>query len=804
MAPAYLLIDTNLLYRLVPADGMSDYLQQLIFSARLNELILICPDTIFNEWQEHKKDKARVINTELRDLKKEYRRQRAIDHPNIDFTEELLEDLRQKLFSQFDLVDELFERYSIRIAPDEYVRKQIDTWRADLKAPFHKPGKNNLKDAEIVHYAATCLKKAGIKKLYFAADNPKDFSQSGQEPDTLHKDLKELFAEIEVHYHRDLGPIIQLLYKAGYQKRNRASSRERRKIKNVISVDESKPILHQVEEYLDNRFGEMVIIPKEIFNEHYPFIIQEIFHYSHKPFTLITDNKEVYQLFSELVIIEGVVTKDPNNVIKTDADLARALKIIKVLSANLVEKIAFTWEKETAIQWSEKVYECDCTLCLCNHLKYQQLFEKLQLPIKSDDVRARMRQAYAHYQIGDFTRAADLFEMILRDRSGPPDIIQYLINFNLHHLGIMIRRNYWDNPVLQKRGDALIEIDLETEYNHCKSPENWQLLKWIHEKRFYKDSLFRLLEAKDKITDFYYGKNGGSNDIILQVHGQYLFAEQFLVHNSLVYDSFKEFSDLTNMYTESLLASYGSSPNLSGKQSNFSDEMVMRLVNKSNAEDLQKYLKRYQARTLKYYEPTPERKFPKSMLDFLGHYREALAGHESFTTDKSSFFRDNMHAKIYNALSLFAVLEIEPVVLNEFTVKICEVIHSDDGLHPLFLPSHLRFFITRVWGKLSEETLRSLIGVSINTEMLHDDLWFEALADAVKKKGGSFTLEPGAFEDVIQNFIGPCRHCKREHDWNILNDLFSMSSSQEQKNYISSELEKMLKENLLLILRKEH
>ena len=64
MSPAYLLIDTNLWYRLVGVDGTGDFLKQLHFSAKKKEWIFLCPETIYLEWQEHKKEKEKRIKRE--------------------------------------------------------------------------------------------------------------------------------------------------------------------------------------------------------------------------------------------------------------------------------------------------------------------------------------------------------------------------------------------------------------------------------------------------------------------------------------------------------------------------------------------------------------------------------------------------------------------------------------------------------------------------------------------------------------------------------------------------------------------
>ena len=123
MSPAYLLIDTNLWYRLVGVDGTGDFLKQLHFSAKKKEWIFLCPETIYLEWQEHKKEKEKRINAKLKDLKAEFRTQRTINHPFADYTGEELEELRTALFEQFDQIDEIFDQYSIKIPKED--RKSV-------------------------------------------------------------------------------------------------------------------------------------------------------------------------------------------------------------------------------------------------------------------------------------------------------------------------------------------------------------------------------------------------------------------------------------------------------------------------------------------------------------------------------------------------------------------------------------------------------------------------------------------------------------------------------------------------------
>ncbi len=793
MSPAHLLIDTNLLYRLIGTDGTSDFLKQFYFSAKEKQWIFICPETLYDEWQIHKKEKERIINDKLKNLKAEFRRQRTINHPFADYTGEELEELRTALFEQFDQIDEIFSQYSIRIAKDDATQEAIRQWKLNDQAPFHRKGRDNQKDAEIMHYAAKAVQKNNIATLFFASDNPQDFAEPKTKPHVLHKDLTELFDGTTVHYHVDAGSLIELLLSAGYTRRPRTGSSERRKIKNIISVDRTQPLLDQVHEYFDKRFTDLVTIPKEIFAEHYPFIKGEVFFYTHKPFTLITDNKELYDLFSTVEIKEGKKIKDPHNFIKNDIDLQKAVSVYRMLSQNLIEKIAYTWEKESVIKWGEPATFCECLLCLCNQLKFEKLFDRLQsAATKLIDAQTQMSEAYAHYQTSDFTTAADILEDMLRNRKEKNDTTQYIINFNLHHLGILIRNHHYDDDVLQKRGRTLIEIDLEEEFRQCRNPQNWALLQWINERKFYRDSLSRMGEELDKIRGYYYGKNAGHNDDMLRLYSHYKSASNFLVQNAIIYDQFDEFSQLTASFTEALFASHGSNNNLGGKQTFFADETVMQLIIRGKAEVIQRFLTRYGLKKLVYKKTNSADSFPEIFTGFLDRYQEVFIQHEKPTVPPSTSFRDRIHEMLYNAMILFSVLDIDRELLNQFGKKIIPIIRTDEHLHPLYIPTYLRVFVTNAASRLDTEVLQQFMELAIEKGVLHEELLFERLKTLIQQKHSSYSMAEAIFKSNIGNFITACDKCNRDHDWNLLSDIFELTDNVTQKDFVTERVTAIL------------
>lgn len=104
----------------------------------------------------------------------------------------------------------------------------------------------------------------------------------------------------------------------------------------LIPVDRNKPVIGQLYDYLDKRFNDINFLPKKLFCIHYPIIINPNYQDRHRPFTMDTDNPELYNLFT------GLQTDGQLYIGNEDAAQEGDLKtqdLLKLLRGNFVHAI---------------------------------------------------------------------------------------------------------------------------------------------------------------------------------------------------------------------------------------------------------------------------------------------------------------------------------------------------------------------------------------------------------------------------------------------------------------------------------
>lgn len=113
-----------------------------------------------------------------------------------------------------------------------------------------------------------------------------------------------------VHYHQHIKDAFEEWGKRGIPPFTKNMNDNPSRIQNHIPVDRNLPTLDQLEQYLITRFDELSILPKSFFLHCYPFILSETFNYYEIPFTMITDNPEVFELLKN-ISVEGGQVEDP-------------------------------------------------------------------------------------------------------------------------------------------------------------------------------------------------------------------------------------------------------------------------------------------------------------------------------------------------------------------------------------------------------------------------------------------------------------------------------------------------------------
>jgi PIN domain len=783
-----LLLDTNILRRLVSKGGVSELLRKLEFLVKRNYVTLLAPDALRTEWIKHKEEERNQIAKILGE-KAEIRIRQLFEDFTDEFYRERLDDARQLLNSQLEMIDELLDKHTTTIPITSEVLFKIREQRTKAKMPFHDSGKDNMDDAEIIFSALDYLTNQKETELYFVSYNTDDFPlKIGQDDYILHPEITEVFPQVKVNYYTDIRHAFLALDNLGAPRYEKKTERRRDKIKNTILIDTSKPILEQIFDYIDKRFDKLYIIPKKLFVNHRPFILADTIEYSDTPFTLITDNEELFNFFTHITVVDGVVYSDVPGLIKSPEDEQKVKTVYRTLINNCLFNVAYKTEKETAIVYTEQVDTCNCPLCSYRRLDFVRILKQDTLPQPPDNPTLQtLRNAYGQYKIGNFYEAAKILQNLFEERKNKPDLLLYIIGFNLSHIAPFLRNLYFEEREVRKLGDELMGFDLETLYSSCKTDaKDKEIIDYIHHKLFIRHPFYSMYEKVNTITDHFYGQNTGFNDNTKQLMEDYQVVDAFLSQNSIIYDLYSEFDSLNHMFTQGLLASYGCNAYLGGKLEQFSDPTLEKLILSGNASRTEKYLFRFKLAQLKYApSDNINTRITTIFENLLDNLELIIETYEAKAEHKIHFFWENLSDIIYSLLSIAGMLKLETNAVDSIARKSLPLLDKQDHIRYFDLLKHIRFFLVSKKDVLQPDILRSYFINAIKNSGFDSVSYFETLTSIINKRGIAVDLPDNEFEFVRQLFLDRNKTDDNSMKWQSINYIFSTITSEAQKKEIS-------------------
>jgi hypothetical protein len=213
-----LLIDTCVWLDLAKDPQQRALLAVLDELARLNEISLILPRTIVDEFA---RNKARVVEESCRSLSNvmkrvkevvgkfgdEKRKQLALDELNdVDHKIPLLGESAIESILQ---IDRLFKASPVLNITDD-VKIRAAQRGIDVKAPFHRQ-RNGIGDAILIEMYADSIaeKESGRVRFAFVTHNTKDFSHPSGDARLPHPDIAPLFSRIRSRYFTSLAEALR-------------------------------------------------------------------------------------------------------------------------------------------------------------------------------------------------------------------------------------------------------------------------------------------------------------------------------------------------------------------------------------------------------------------------------------------------------------------------------------------------------------------------------------------------------------------------------------------------------------------
>jgi plasmid maintenance system killer protein len=212
-----LLIDTS-----VWLDLAKDYRQLPIIDAlkyiwEANELELILPTTIVEEWS---RNKERVIAESKRSLSSHFRLVREavaqfVPESERDATLQQLHDVDHKIGVSGDPINDAIEQIerlladAEKIVPTDSVKARAADRAITNIAPFHRK-KNSINDAILIEtYIDALASRADPEDVYgFVTHNTQDFSERGSDTRLPHPDIASLFDDTGSRYVTNLAALL--------------------------------------------------------------------------------------------------------------------------------------------------------------------------------------------------------------------------------------------------------------------------------------------------------------------------------------------------------------------------------------------------------------------------------------------------------------------------------------------------------------------------------------------------------------------------------------------------------------------
>lgn len=560
----YILIDNCILLNLVSPNTYSELLRRVKQLADEKKIVLLFPDTLAAEWHRNKGDKRKRI---IDGLSKEATMQSTIHHAKAPYTKAQLDKLIAILDSQFTDIDNLVEITAIRIKEENYPATLILNQQRNKKAPFTRPGRDVIGDADIIYSSLDYVKKNEIASLYFVSTNSTDFSISPSRPGELHPDYREAFPEIDILFYTDIRQVISKLDTLGIGiSEKRFEFAEEGPDMEEPFIDRHLPILDQVHAYFHELFSELTIIPQNLFSGQYPFILDRNSHYHSSPFTLVTDNEALYELLQVKVLDDSIEDPSAKHILdKKDEEKIRF--IIVTLRRNYIWYVSYKNGKSVEITYKVKQVRCDCAQCSLYRFNWKQTLEALYPTTDTDnaELHTRMKAAYIKYQLGDFKSSALEFEQIFVDPA--TTVLQkYICAFNLKLLSKLLQYEFNQEAEVQQLETRIDGIDLARAKDEAieSKPVFKRIVEWIDNKKFYSESREKMLYTSENMRDLFYSRKGGNIEHTNEALEAYAVVDDFLNYNYVVYNKFSEYTAVTHAFTETLLASYGSSRYLGG------------------------------------------------------------------------------------------------------------------------------------------------------------------------------------------------------------------------------------------------
>lgn len=785
----YLLIDNCSLRHLINTHGYSRFILELENLIASKSVELITHELLIEEWNKHKTkwlhDKQRIINSKAGRGKQQEPSTMGIIPYDSKTTDIHLEE-------QIKILDDLIINTKIKLQTPETIKNETYQRLRDNLAPFHTK-KNSLNDWEIFGSVANYCQVNGIHQLFFISHNHTDFGHEEELDKKVHTSLSDRFEEVDIVYYKDIPHFFNEFDINNYLPAHFLNYQIIPNTNYSFRATIKSNVLDSLYSLYKQTYKEINYIPTHIIKKCYPFATSEESNTYYSGFTISGVNEQLIDFFENVQISKtNKITFKDESLVNFIPDFKEKTEyVLRHLTQNLVFHLSGDKShKRVCSHYFPNDLKCQCYRCQHERFKFNKIFASINQD--TDSNKEKLKQAYIHYQIGNYLTANEIYENIISTaKENKEYILYFLAKYNQRHLA-----NFLGNPFTTKHNNFelianLKKIDPVEEAVKLKSLSDYNFISFITQEEFFNYGFQEIKKITIDIINHYHSQlNGGwsSNSNKTELIQAFAKIDHLLNNNYIIYDQFSNFTKLFDMVIEGLFASHAITEKQDSRFESFDDYWIHKLIFYGTGKSIKRYFNRYKLKSLKYSGKSKNNtSFIELATNILSHTNNEIIGLE----DNNDAFRISFNDYFENLLTISALLELEDGVVNKIAEKLLVFLKKEKIL--LWNKYEcVGAFLLRKKNQIKKNTLVNFFNFAITKEKFHNHQLIEDILDCFENDTFS-EISDKAFRKILSESLIICKKCSQTHSFDTLISLYD-KVDQKNKAIISEEITKKINE----------
>ena len=403
----YLLIDNCSLRDLIDTYGFSQYLLRLQELVGSNQIRFVTHPNVLKEWAKHQADWQKEKTQKLLGYNK---KDEASSHEPYSLLPSVGIVTNDHIKAQIIQINKLLDGAIILDTPQVITNEFAERFRQKL-APFHN-NKNSLNDWEIIGSYCQYADVNGLREIHFISSNIREFGDITNRSNIIHADIQLRFPKLIINYYSDYTDIFKAIENTSLFPlqflRYSIIPNERYSFKTTLK----KTVLDSLYFFYHELYNEISFVPLHILKNYYPFASAEDSYTYFSNFTLSNVSENMIQFFENIKVDHNNITFKEEALLKPVKDYKEKTEyILRQLTNNLIYHISGekTHTRVCTHYFPDSI--CECVRCSFNRFEYIRAFQ--MLGADTDDYKEKLRNAYIHYQLGNYETANQLYEEII-------------------------------------------------------------------------------------------------------------------------------------------------------------------------------------------------------------------------------------------------------------------------------------------------------------------------------------------------------------------------------------------------------